>query len=495
MARQRNAAIQRTLLDLLIRVCELTPVRRLANRVVLNRAAATRAEVIDAVAGAVAEHYREHKLEAGLAARQARTYQKVYFRQRVRDFRHRVEAEPDHSQAERWRDLASYFREASRHLGACQDSAAVISHLARYYAEDMAADLNPAFFGAFKQVAKRLFPRSVTAIHVSESQPGNIDRVRELDGRAPVIYVPNHVSNADHIPICFALNSQQLRQPRIAAGANLFRGASTLILPRVNAYKIRREHIGSGSSWLNNIRWFQNPIYRLTHTQYLRHGWHRNESLMFYIEGTRSRDGTIGKPKLGILGDALAYARDSGRTLHAVPVSIAYTVVPEDRDIEASRRGDNISHKDLVAQLTTLDRSYRTYTEVPIHVRLGAPIPVTPETKDVASVGAELMDWIKRDVVLTDTSVAAACALAVARKDADGATSDVAELLHHWAEQYGNEPEFRDRPLPAVAENAMRTLALRQFVVSDQSCREIRLLDEPLLRQYANRLRSVIGDR
>ena len=488
MTRASGNDLQSRFLNLLIRSCEWRSVQGLAKRFCLNRPSDARANIIASVSHAVVEHYHSRRLEAGLAARQASTYQRVWFRHQVRDFRQLMEEAPEGPRRDRWEQLAEYFRDAGLRLGQCRDTTEIIGHLATYYAEDMAADLNPAFFVAFKQAAKRLFPRFVHSIRVGEAQAGVFDQLRELDGRVPLIYVPNHVSNADHIPICFALNGLGLRQPKIAAGANLFRGTSTLILPRVNAYKIRREQIGAGSSWLNNIRWFQNPIYRRTHAEYLRYGWEQNESLMFYIEGTRSRDGHIGRPKLGILGEALDYAQETERTLHIVPVSITYTVVPEDRDIEASRSGKNISHRDLVAQLTALDRSYREYVDVPIHVRLGAPVPLSTEFDDVDALGADLLEQIKAGVVLTDTSVAAACALEVATEEEDGATCDTADLLREWRERYGDEPEFRGKEIRSRAERALRILALRGFVETGDDSQTLRLVEEPLLRQYANRI-------
>ncbi|MDF1554592.1 MAG: 1-acyl-sn-glycerol-3-phosphate acyltransferase [Deferrisomatales bacterium] len=488
MAPGRGARLQSTLLDALIRATEWVPARGLAARLSRNQPPAPRAEVVAAVSRAVSTHYHHHRIEAELAARQACTYQRVWFRHRVREFRSLAESAPDDPRRPRWEELANYFRAASQRLQDCGDADAVIAHLATYYVQDMAADLNPAFFLTFKQVARRLFPCFVDSIRASETEPGVFDRLRELDGTAPLVYVPNHVSNADHIPICFALNSLGLRQPKIAAGANLFRGTSTRILPRVNVYKIRREHIGDGSSWLNNIRWFQNPIYRRTHAEYLRYGWDHNEDLLFYLEGTRSRDGTIGRAKLGILAEAFEYATETARTLYAVPVSIAYTVVPEDRDIESSRSGKNISHTDLVAQLTALDRSYRTYAEVPIHVRLGPPTPLDADSGGVDKMGADLLKQVKAGVVLTDTSVAAACLLAVAIREEAPPTCRIADLLAHWRERYGGAAEFSEGTLPSRVENALRTLALRGFLAPTDDRQTLLLLDEPLLRQYANRI-------
>ena len=87
--------------------------------------------------------------------------------------------------------------------------------------------------------------------------------------------------------------------------------------------------------------------------------------------------------------------------------------------------------------------------------------------------------------------MAASCALAVAR---EGSQSSAAEILQDWTERFGDRAEFAGRDLHEVAENALRTLALRRFISSGQGCRDITLLDQPLLQQYANRIAHHLED-
>ncbi|MCK4378113.1 MAG: 1-acyl-sn-glycerol-3-phosphate acyltransferase, partial [Deltaproteobacteria bacterium] len=386
------------LLSLVFFWCRLRPVQWLTNRCCVNKARMPKAVVVKMVVEAVSHYYREHKLEAAMDARQARIYQKIYFRQKAKSIRHKLIAPEDKAPSikdpAKLQTLLFFYRRRALELNKQKQPAAIIDYLARYYIEDMAADLDPAFLIAFRSIGRRIFPHLVKSIRLSEEEPGVFDQVRDLMGKAPVFILPNHISNADHIPICFAINGFSGLQPVIAAGANLFRGVSNWIMPRVNAYKIRREHLGRDSRWFQNLKWFHNPVYRRVHTEYLQHAWDQNEPFMFYLEGTRSRDGRIGKPKKGIMENLAEYVENTGRQVYLVPVSLSYTIVPEDEDIEASRTGKNISEKDIFTQLAMLDKQYAKLPDSAIHVRFSTPIPYGPDSENIDDTVSRLMEAI-----------------------------------------------------------------------------------------------------
>ncbi|GEM_PF-1541306 len=462
-----SRSLSSRLLSASLRGCEIPWIRALAERYGLNRTRYRRQEAVEAVVEAVTAHYAEHRFEAALAARQARVYQKVYFRHRLRRL---GPSDP----------RAAKYRRRVAELGGLGDSMAIIRHLARYYAEDMVAELNPAFFLLFRAVARRIFPHFVRSIRVLEERDGVLDRVRRAVEHGPVFLLPNHVSNADHVPLCFALNAAGIPQPRIAAGANLFRGVSTVVLPAMNAYKIRREQIGAEKRWPHTVRWFQNPVYRRVHTAYLRFGWDRNEPFLFYLEGTRSRDGRLGKPKRGIVADILGYLEHTGRRAWAVPISLSYTLVPEDEEIEAARRGAEISRQDLVSQLTRLDRRYRQLGDPPIHLRFSEPLELVPgEPAD--RVAARILERIAAGIVPASTSLLARAVLRVARRK--GGTS--------WFRPEEAEAAFRAGPEAERWDEFGDALALfqrRGFVDPDPARSRYVVQNEPLLVQYANRI-------
>jgi glycerol-3-phosphate O-acyltransferase len=482
--------IPEKLLELFIQAGKIPPVRWFAGMVSNNRVIRTKDEVVSAVAREVVRGYSEKRLDAAVAARTAKAYQLVHFRAQIKSLKQKILDAPLDGHPERLhrqRRLLKHFQRKIGELSALKTPLEIIEYLSNYYADDMAAEFDPAFFLLFKQLSYRFFPNLAKSLRISEARPGLAEEIKSLSEKAPVIFLPNHLSNADHIPICLALSAFGLPQPKIAAGDNLFRGVSALALPRLNAYRIRREYIGEGG-FFREIKWFQNPVYRKVHTEYLKYGWNHNEPLMFYPEGTRSRDGKIGKPKLGIMADIFAYTRENGRSVYLVPVSLAYTIVPEDKEIEASRTGKNISHKDLLSQLANLDKQYKAYSRSEIDVRFGVPVELTSEKQSRGKLAEELMAMVADGVVITPTYrlAAAICKF----RDGGGSGLFAVSAIRAIFAEIGGESEklVKDEDIDGALNDALGIFAMRGFLaLHGENCE---ILDEPLLRQYANRISS-----
>ncbi len=475
-------------LERLSRGCRAPVVRWLAERTCLNRARVPKGEAVAAAVAAVEAHYREHRWEAALAARQAKAYQRGHWRHQTRSLRDRADAAAGSPRGAVLRAAEESARRHFAELGRLDDPEEVIRYLARYYADDMVADFDPAFFIAYRAIARRAFPSFVQSIRVSEVCGDTLREVRKLLGSVPVFFTPNHVSNADHIPICFALNRLGAWQPLIAAGANLFRGASAVVLPKVNAYKIRREYIGEDSRWFYRVKWFHNPVYRRVHSAYLHHAWSRGEPFLFYPEGTRSRDGRLGQPKTGILEDAQRFVAESRREAHFVPVSISYAVVPEDADIEASRVGANISNQDLLQQLRELDREVRVHPGMAIHIRFGAPMVLCPGEDDLEGFAARLMGAIAAGVVRPFSSMTASALLRLGGGDEAAGPVSADAVVARVRADYGHTPEARGVELGREVRQALALLGARGIVAEGDGAGTWEVTDFALLRQYANRI-------
>jgi len=467
----------------------LTPVRWVGKKLSYNKYILPRGAVVESVCQRVISFYAERKVEAALVSRTAKTYQGLYFRNQIKNLKDTLSDETFEAPELREKlngRLARYSNDKEE-LSSCDGPRETIAFLARYYAEDIAADFEPAFFSIFKYMAYRLFPNFASSIQTSENGEGTFEEIRELMWKAPVLFMPNHISNADHIPICMTMNQKKLPQPRIAVGANLFRGISAVLLSRVNGYKIRREYVGQAKGVLGGIKWFQNPVYKHVHTEYLKQGWDNNEPLMFYIEGTRSRDGSLGKPKLGILGDAHEYVVETGRTVYVVPISISYSIVPEDREIEASRKGENISHKDLLSQLRGMDRGFKKYASGGIHLRFSPPMPLGVETKSISSFASEVMETISSEIVTTATSALAASILKVKHKTITGRTFHVNDLIEDFKTLLDKRISGKGTPEEQLS-GAIDIFEGRGFIKDIGNAETFELLDESLILQYANRI-------
>jgi len=467
----------------------LAPVRGVGKKLSYNKSILPRGEVVERVCQRVMDFYAERKVESALVSRTAKTYQGIYFRNQIKTIKEKLADETFEAPAlrEKLNNRLARYRKEKEELSSCDGPKETIAFLARYYAEDIAADFEPAFFSIFKHMAYKLFPNFASSIQISENGDGTFEAIRKLMWEAPVLFMPNHISNADHIPICMTLNQMRLPQPRIAVGANLFRGISAVLLSRVNGYKIRREYVGQSEGVLGGIKWFQNPVYKHVHTEYLKQGWDNNEPLMFYIEGTRSRDGSLGKPKLGILGDALEYAKETGRTLYVVPISISYSIVPEDKDIEASRKGENISHKDLLSQLRGMDRGFKKYASGGIHLRFSPPVALNAETKSLSSFAGDVMETISSEVVTMTTSALAASILKVKHKTLTGRTFHLSDLMDDFISLLDKRIAGKGTPEDQL-NGAVDIFKGRGFIKDTGNGEAFELLDEPLILQYANRI-------
>lgn len=471
---------QERLLDLLIRCCDMSGSRWLAGISGVHRQRIDKATAVDHIESQVVTHFAAHPLEGALLTREAKILQKYHFRQKIQSLRKTLaDGGTTDASAEHYRELVNYFRDHYRALSALDEPQAIASYLARYYARDMIAEYSPAFFRLFRQVTNVIFRNFARSIRVEESE-ATFARLRPLLGNEPVFYVPNHVSNADHIPICLAINNAGQSQPLIAAGANLYRGASAKIMPLVNAYKIRREHIGGGNGLLQ-IKWFQNPIYRRVHSEYLRHAWDQNEPCLFYIEGTRSRTGVIGEPKVGILNEVQRYLQDTGRRAHFVPVSLSYSIVPEDVEIEAARQGKEISKMDLVMQLMELDRGFGEHRDAPIHLRFGDPVTATSEMNPKA-FAESLVEQIKTGMIPSCTSLLATGIEATCRGKSQP------EFKPKRVRKYLASRQL-DHNDPSGFDTALEIFEAKGFVAPVEGTSRYRVTNPDLIRQYANRLR------
>jgi glycerol-3-phosphate O-acyltransferase len=480
------------LLNLIFFWCRLRPIQWLTNRCCVNKVRMPKTVVVKKVVEAVNGYYQDHKVEAALDARQARIYQKIHFRQKAKSIQHKLTAfeadAPAIKDPAKLQTLLFFYRRRALELNKQKQPAVIIDYLAHYYIEDMAAEFDPAFLIAFRSIARHIFPHLVKSIRLSEEESGVFDQVRDLMGKAPVFILPNHISNADHIPICFAINGFSGLQPVIAAGANLFRGVSSWIMPRVNAYKIRREHLGRDSRWFQQLKWFHNPIYRQVHKEYLHYLWGQNEPFMFYIEGTRSRDGRLGKPKLGIMEDLANYVKEHKRTVYLVPVSLSYTIVPEDVEIEASRSGKNISEKDIFAQLAQLDKQYAKLPDSAIHVHFSTPISYGPDLQNMTDTVSRLMESISRGVVRPYTSLLAEAIMNMGVDDRDEKSFTIQEVSDYFLEHFELLPEIVDADVAHDIMMAIDAFCRKGFIRQDSLTEVFQLENVPLIQQYARRI-------
>lgn len=352
-----------------------------------------------------------------------------------------------------------------------------LKFLTNTYLEDIAPDFDPVFLILFRSLAARLFNNFVNSIKAVETETGAINKLKEIIGKEPVFFIANHVSNADHLPILFALNRTGLISPVVIAGSNLYRGVSKKILPKVNVCQIKRDDMIE-----RKIKWLGNPVYIETFKQHNQYMWLHNEPYLFYPEGGRSRSGKILKPKVGIIKNVFEFAKNEQRRVHFIPLSLSYTTVPEDLAIEESRKGINISHSDIIKQLADLNHEYGRFKDTATYVNLGLPVTVTPDNiPDLGDFSRELMTQVRDNIRPTPT-------YEVAQMILGAGESGNEEPIKRFslADLNDANPEYSPKRL----NSAIEIFTTKEFINPDPNRDEdgIYTISNPeMLQQYANR--------
>lgn len=136
--------------------------------------------------------------------------------------------------------------------------------------------------------------------------------------KGPIVFAPTHRSYVDFLIVSYILFANQMPVPHIAAGMDFLsiKGINHL-LRMCGAFFIKRK-LGD------------DELYSVLLTEYVQRLLKDNQSLEFFVEGTRSRTGKTLPPKFGMLNMCTElYFDRSIPDLHIIPVTISYDRVLE----------------------------------------------------------------------------------------------------------------------------------------------------------------------
>ncbi len=146
---------------------------------------------------------------------------------------------------------------------------------------------------------------------------------RSSDGTLPrdaiVIYLMNHRSNADYVLVGYVLSGQVAISYAVGEWARAF--PLEYIFKSFGAYFIRRK--------------YRERLYHTVLERYVQLITRNGVTQGIFLEGGLSRDGKLGKAKIGLLDYVIGVARDPAlrSRLYVVPVAINYDRVLEDRSL------------------------------------------------------------------------------------------------------------------------------------------------------------------
>jgi 1-acyl-sn-glycerol-3-phosphate acyltransferase len=220
---------------------------------------------------------------------------------------------------------------------------------------------------------------------VTFDQPSFEAALADVPDDALVVIVPTHRSYMDFLlaPLLFFSRPELgVRPPRIAA-AEEFSKIPVLgrVFERAGAFYIKRG-LGRANASLNA------KIQRLVDD---------SETLMFFIEGKRSRDRRFLSPKTGLLR---SLATTSQRFV-LLPVAISYDRVPEEDALLAELRSGDKPEMRLWPLFGWIGRALRGKVSLGhVHLACGRPVQLAPGD-DVRSVAREVMGELQRRTVTT----------------------------------------------------------------------------------------------
>jgi len=154
-----------------------------------------------------------------------------------------------------------------------------------------------------------------------------LERIYALTQRHPVVFLPSHKSNLDHLVLQYALHENGHPPNHTAGGINMNFFPVGPLVRRSGVFFIRRT-------------FKDDAIYKFVLQHYIDYLIEKRFSLEWYIEGGRSRSGKLLPPRLGLLAYVVdSYRRGRSEDVHLIPVAIAYDQIQDVGSYTAEQLG------------------------------------------------------------------------------------------------------------------------------------------------------------
>ena len=327
---------------------------------------------------------------------------------------------------------------------------------------------------------------------------------------AIVIYLMNHRSNADYVLVGYVLSGRVAISYAVGEWARTF--PLEYIFKSFGAYFIRRK--------------YREKLYHTVLEQYVQLITRNGVTQGIFLEGGLSRDGKLGKAKIGLLDYVLGVARDPAlrNRLYIVPVAINYDRVLEDRSLlreldarEGRQRPSRYVQLGEVLRYIwwnlarLVARRWKRYGRAAVVI--GEPFPLAPwldgEDRDTGGLFAlERTERLARIQLLSDsvleriaaivpvTPVSLACA-AIQSFDGDFISHD--QLLARMSEMRDVLTELnarvihREGSVEEIFDRAWRMLQMRRILVRVGAGYSVLPGNRPLVSYYANSISHLLG--
>jgi len=195
------------------------------------------------------------------------------------------------------------------------------------------------------------------ALHYDHAR---FEKIYTLAQRHPVVFLPSHKSNLDHLVLQYALHENGHPPNHTAGGINMNFFPVGPLVRRSGVFFIRRT-------------FKDNPVYKFVLRQYIDYLIEKRFPLEWYIEGGRSRSGKLLPARLGLLAYVVdAWRRGKSEDVLLIPVSIAYDQIQDVSDYVSELRGGAKQRESFSWFLRVVRALRRRYGQ--IHLNFGEPL-------------------------------------------------------------------------------------------------------------------------
>jgi glycerol-3-phosphate O-acyltransferase len=225
------------------------------------------------------------------------------------------------------------------------------------------ADLD-GLVASMSPVAIDLLTSALRPLHAHawdvQADTAGLDRLRELNRRHALVFLPSHRSYADPLLLADVLAEHDFPRNHVLGGDNLRFWPVGPLAKRSGIVFIRRS-------------FSDDEIYKMTLREYLGYLLAKRFNLEWYMEGGRSRTGKLRPPRYGLLAYvAEAIARGRATDAYLVPVAITYDQLREVSAM-AAEQGGAAKKTEGLPWLASYARGQLTRIGT-VHVRFAEPL-------------------------------------------------------------------------------------------------------------------------
>jgi glycerol-3-phosphate O-acyltransferase len=328
------------------------------------------------------------------------------------------------------------------------------------YVKEIAATHSPIVIDLVATAVNWLHRKTYTGLDYDRQE---LQQLYALGQQAPLVFLPSHKSNFDHLILNYLLWENDFPPNHTAGGINMNFFPVGLLLRRAGVFFIRRS-------------FKENELYKAVLRAYIDFLLERRFPLEWYIEGGRSRLGKLRSPRFGMLSYvADSYRRGKSDEVYLIPTSIAYDQIIDVGSYAAEQRGEAKDTEGAGWLVRTIRRLQLRGGQV--HLRFGEPISMSKEVTlseeqderslEIQKLAFEVSRRINEVTPITPTSLVTIAMLA--NEDRAITLQEITDYtaeLNEYIAQRGLPTTLND-PLDTGPElEAMLKLLVEQNIVS-----------------------------